>query len=184
MSSTIKTLTKLKGIGPATASLLLSVHDAESVVFFSDEIYRWLCCDGRDSTIKYNLKEYQDLVLKSHEVISRLKVDARDVEKVAFVLVRAEDRGVPVHSDGVVDGLEDPTTGKEATAGPAKRKTEEEIREAVKETEKEVAESAKGGDAITPPPLKRRTSKRKVPAAPEEPATKTASKRPKRNQKS
>ncbi|KAK7223760.1 hypothetical protein V2G26_011763 [Clonostachys chloroleuca] len=38
--------TKLKGIGPATASLLLSVHDPEHVIFFSDEAFYWLCAQG------------------------------------------------------------------------------------------------------------------------------------------
>ena len=38
----LKILTELKGIGPATASLLLSVFDPEAVVFFSDEVFRWL----------------------------------------------------------------------------------------------------------------------------------------------
>ena len=35
----LKTLTALKGIGPATASLLLSVHRMEEIPFFSDVCY-------------------------------------------------------------------------------------------------------------------------------------------------
>lgn len=36
VAAAVKTLTGLKGIGPATASLLLSVYAPESVPFFSD----------------------------------------------------------------------------------------------------------------------------------------------------
>lgn len=48
----LKTITKLKGIGPATASLLLSVHDPEHVIFFSDEAFYWLCCEGKKAPTK------------------------------------------------------------------------------------------------------------------------------------
>ena len=36
----LKTLTTLRGIGPATASLLLSVYDPDNAPFFSDELFR------------------------------------------------------------------------------------------------------------------------------------------------
>ena len=35
-------LTTLKGVGPATASLILSCWDPRKVPFFSDEVFRWL----------------------------------------------------------------------------------------------------------------------------------------------
>lgn len=80
-------LTKLKGIGPATASLLLSVHDPTSVIFFSDEAFYWLCCDGKRSAIKYNAKEYRELSEKARILAKRLRVTAVDVERVAYVLI-------------------------------------------------------------------------------------------------
>lgn len=88
----IKELSTIKGIGPATASLLLSVHDPARVPFFSDEAFRWICCDGKNATIKYTAKEYEELARNSRELIDRLKVDAREVEKVAFVLMRKPDK--------------------------------------------------------------------------------------------
>lgn len=84
-------LTKLKGVGPATASLILATHDATRIVFFGDEVYVWLSGTAKKD-IKYNAKEYLDLVSKSKDLMEKLDVDARDVEKVGFVLVH-EDSG-------------------------------------------------------------------------------------------
>lgn len=90
-SAALDGITKLKGIGPATASLLLSVHDPERVIFFSDEAFYWLCCNGKKSTIKYNSKEYQELNKSAATVVKRLGVSATDVEKVAYVIMKQED---------------------------------------------------------------------------------------------
>ncbi|KAF7560914.1 hypothetical protein G7046_g3246 [Stylonectria norvegica] len=81
-------LTKLKGIGPATASLLLTVHDPDKVIFFSDEAYYWLCCDGTKSSIKYTATEYADLRSRAEDLAGRLGVAATDVEKVAYVVMK------------------------------------------------------------------------------------------------
>ncbi|KAI1774596.1 hypothetical protein F4818DRAFT_67070 [Hypoxylon cercidicola] len=81
-------ITKLKGIGPATASLLLSVHDPNRVIFFSDEAFYWLCCKGQKAPIKYNAKEYQVLNATAQALIRRLGVNATDIEKVAYVLIK------------------------------------------------------------------------------------------------
>lgn len=90
----LKTLTQLRGIGPATASLLLSVLDPDEVPFFSDEVFRWTHWDepesakggGWDRVIRYTVKEYKDIVERVGEVRERLGVKAVDVEKVAYVL--------------------------------------------------------------------------------------------------
>ncbi|KAK4610300.1 hypothetical protein CLAFUW4_13582 [Fulvia fulva] len=84
-------LTKLKGIGPATASLLLSVYDPDHAPFFSDELFRWAFCDagkgkGWDRPIKYTPKEYLELFGKVQELRQRLEVKAVEAEKVAYVL--------------------------------------------------------------------------------------------------
>lgn len=84
----LKTITKLKGIGPATASLLLSVHDPEHVIFFSDEAFYWLCCEGKKAPTKYNMKEYTELSAAAESITKRLQARATDVEKVAYVLMR------------------------------------------------------------------------------------------------
>ncbi|CAM1504074.1 Fc.00g016650.m01.CDS01 [Cosmosporella sp. VM-42] len=81
-------LTKLKGIGPATASLLLTVHDPDEVIFFSDEAFYWLCCDRKKTPIKYNAKEYQSLRSSAKHLAKRLDVSATEIEKVAYVLLK------------------------------------------------------------------------------------------------
>ncbi|KAK4451775.1 hypothetical protein QBC34DRAFT_378181 [Podospora aff. communis PSN243] len=88
ISTALTTLTELKGIGPATASLLLAVHDADKVIFFADEAFYWLCLGGVKGGIKYTAKEYAMLSEKAKGVCERLGVRAVDVERVAFVLMR------------------------------------------------------------------------------------------------
>ncbi|KAM0564622.1 hypothetical protein ACHAPJ_000837 [Fusarium lateritium] len=90
-------LTKLKGIGPATASLLLAVHDASRVIFFADEAFWWLCCNGKQSPIKYNTKEYRALCSKTDDLRDRLGVQASDVEKVAYVLMKQSGQPEQLH---------------------------------------------------------------------------------------
>ncbi|KAI1852109.1 hypothetical protein JX265_005946 [Neoarthrinium moseri] len=90
-SKALDGICKLKGVGPATASLLLSVHDPERVIFFSDEAFYWLCCKGQKSPIKYNAKEYQELNKVAQAVVKRLGVSATDVEKVAYVMMKQGD---------------------------------------------------------------------------------------------
>lgn len=87
VSAPVEILCKLKGIGPATASLLLSVHDPERVLFFSDEAFYWLCCNGKKDAIKYNKKEYATLNQEAQKVTKRLGVNAMDLEKVAYVVM-------------------------------------------------------------------------------------------------
>ncbi|PKS08232.1 hypothetical protein jhhlp_005174 [Lomentospora prolificans] len=86
-SASIDMLCKLKGIGPATASLLLSVHDSERVLFFSDEAFYWLCCNGKKDAIKYSKKEYAALNEEAQKLIKRLGIKAMDLEKVAYVVI-------------------------------------------------------------------------------------------------
>jgi len=100
-------LTKLKGVGPATASLILSCYDPENIPFASDELFRWLHWDGKNSgggtdgikqvgkgwsrQIGYTLKEYSELCVRNARVRQRLEKNGRTVssiemEKVAYVL--------------------------------------------------------------------------------------------------
>ncbi|RCI11560.1 hypothetical protein L249_7565 [Ophiocordyceps polyrhachis-furcata BCC 54312] len=82
-------LTSLKGIGPATASLLLSVHDPSRYIFFSDEAFRWLCRGGdAGAPIRYTVAEYRALDEAAASVARRLGVEAVELEKVAYVLMR------------------------------------------------------------------------------------------------
>ncbi|KAJ4237195.1 hypothetical protein NW759_000316 [Fusarium solani] len=104
IDAALNVLTKLKGIGPATASLLLAVHDANRVIFFADEAFWWLCCDGKQSPIKYNAKEYRSLCSAVNDLHERLDVAASDVERVAYVLMKGP--ASPKPSDHVVPSKE------------------------------------------------------------------------------
>jgi hypothetical protein len=88
-------LTKLKGIGPATAALLLSTSDPEKLPFFSDELFRWAFWEnksgaGWDRKIKYSIKEYRELKEKVDELRDRIGKGALEAEKVAYVLGKRE----------------------------------------------------------------------------------------------
>ncbi|KAK0747838.1 hypothetical protein B0T21DRAFT_406414 [Apiosordaria backusii] len=84
----IDILCQLKGIGPATASLLLAVHAPDNIIFFADEAFYWLEYNGSQGPIKYNKNEYYQMALKAQALAKRLGVKAVDVEKVAFVIMR------------------------------------------------------------------------------------------------
>ncbi|KAH7125351.1 hypothetical protein B0J11DRAFT_486846 [Dendryphion nanum] len=92
--ASLKILTQLKGIGPATASLLLSVYAPDTCPFFSDEVFRWLMWEdggkegGWKRGIKYSVKEYRELVERMGVVRERLGVGAVEMERVAWVLGR------------------------------------------------------------------------------------------------
>jgi hypothetical protein len=120
VSGALNILTQLKGIGPATASLLLAVHDAENVIFFADEAFYWLCCRGTKAPIKYNLKEFIELNERAQALASRLGVKVVDVERVAFVLMRQASEDAAPSTD------EPPTVspaGDRSKKQPAKRKS-------------------------------------------------------------
>lgn len=117
-AAAVDTLVKLKGIGPATASLLLAVHDPKNVIFFADEAFYWLCNSGRQGSIKYNAKEYKELNAKSQALGRRLNVEATDVERVAYVLMHTASPGPQAETTSVPtkDNVETKKTA------PAKRK--------------------------------------------------------------
>lgn len=91
----------LKGIGPATASLLMSVHDSENAPFFSDELFLWMMFEdgkgmGWDRKIKYSIAEYKQMVPLVGAFRERLekaggKATALEAEMVAYVLRRRKD---------------------------------------------------------------------------------------------
>ncbi|KAG6078196.1 hypothetical protein E4U15_004377 [Claviceps sp. LM218 group G6] len=135
-------LTKLRGIGTATASLLLSVHDPLRVIFFSDEAYWWLCCGGRkDVTIRYNAKEYQLLCEKAAALARRLGGETQmvDVEKAAYVAMRAPGQAAETGEDHRMEKIKKTKT-KTKTKGETADKAVEEC-----------TTDAKTGDAEKPP---------------------------------
>ena len=135
----LKRLAELKGIGPATASLLLSIYDEEKVPFFSDELFRWVCWQeeegGWERKIKYDWKEYRMLWEGVGELRRRLgEVKVVEVEKAAFVCGRL----------GVDDGglreevLEEGESGREEQ----RREVEHEARETEQEEHEKDNEGA------------------------------------------
>ncbi|KAI9844620.1 MAG: hypothetical protein M1837_005472 [Sclerophora amabilis] len=115
-SSSITKLTSLKGIGPASASLLLAVFDPQHVPFFSDECFRWVMYEGStndkgwDRKIKYDAKEYRTLFELVANLRNRLQeesgkeISAADVEKVAYVLGK-EAGGEGVNGKAIGNGV-------------------------------------------------------------------------------
>lgn len=134
----LKELTKLRGIGPATASLLLSVMRPETIPFFSDELFRWCCWDHPESPggwarkIKYNVKEYQQLLGHVEFTMKKLGVRAVDMEKVAWVLGREKvdvytgeeairgDSDIERDEKGVNEALGEKTAKKKLDGGAGK----------------------------------------------------------------
>jgi hypothetical protein len=113
MTTGLKFLTQLRGIGPATASLVLSVLAPDWCPFFSDELYRWCVWDESDNgkgrgwkrKIAYTDKQYRVLFNKVWDARERLGVSAVEIEKVAWVLGRT---GVDLDAgDGGLGELEE-----------------------------------------------------------------------------
>lgn len=114
-AKSITTLAKLKGIGPATASLLLACYDPAKVPFFSDELFRYLNWSdvntrGWDRKISYNMKEYKDLFEKVQVLRERLEkesgeaIKAIDIEKCAYALAKGAQQD---HENGGMDDSDD-----------------------------------------------------------------------------
>ncbi|PSK34516.1 hypothetical protein B9Z65_8842 [Elsinoe australis] len=110
----LKHLTTLSGIGPATASLILSTLYPDDFPFFSDEMFRWMMWDepakdgkkGWERKIGYTAKEYEALFGKVGEVRERLGCGARQAECVAYVLGKTGGRGLVRDEVEEVDGVE------------------------------------------------------------------------------
>lgn len=117
---------ELRGVGPATASLILSCFDRWQVPFFSDELFRLLHWmdepskgkeRGWDRKIAYTMKEYQSLVERLREFQGLLKKSGKacsyqDVEKAAWAMGKdgvnvgalAEDENGTSFKPGMGDG--------------------------------------------------------------------------------
>ncbi|KAL9583139.1 MAG: hypothetical protein Q9212_002888 [Teloschistes hypoglaucus] len=119
----ITTLSKLKGIGPASASLILSCYDPTTIPFFSDELSRWLHWEIKDEKstkrkrtveskdegwnrkIKYTAKEYAAIFEKTNELRERLSKEAGEeikavsVEKAAYAIAKEIEGRILVAKD-------------------------------------------------------------------------------------
>jgi hypothetical protein len=131
-SAALDGISTLRGVGPATASLLLSVHDPARVVFFSDEAFYWLCAGGSNgrAPLQYSAKEYRALQAAAQALVARLGVSATDVEKVAYVVRKGTTK-----TEGGDDG---------AAAGPAREDKKKEKKKQTKKGESVPARRAPG----------------------------------------
>ncbi|GAB1731275.1 hypothetical protein NU195Hw_g4244t1 [Hortaea werneckii] len=133
--------TRLKGVGAATATLLMASYDQTNIPFFSDEVYRWVHHDdaptrpalkgggasGWTREVRYTIKDYLDFYPKVQQLRERLNLEsngahvtALDVEKVAYVLgtpARVRKERLP-EVMRIIFGTEPPPSGK-----PKKRKS-------------------------------------------------------------
>jgi hypothetical protein len=158
----VKTLAQLRGIGPATASLLLSVLDLDEVPFFSDEVFRWVNWDeadsakggGWDRVIKYTAKEYKEVVERVGDVRERLGVRAVDVEMVAYVLGQegadvggeGEDEKEELEDEGKEEEEKSEEGGEEVEEGEGKEKRDG--KGITDEAHAEIMEAINSGHAV------------------------------------
>ncbi|KAB8304823.1 hypothetical protein EYC80_004163 [Monilinia laxa] len=111
----------LMGIGPATASLILSVYDPEHVTFFSDEVFKWLVNDGEHKpTPKYSVVEFQKVHAAAKTLAARLRVNPLQIEKVAFVIIK--------ESEPVFVPKERPAPSGRGRGRPAKPDSEKKVK--------------------------------------------------------
>jgi hypothetical protein len=150
----IKILTSLKGIGPATASLILAVAFPQEVPFFGDELFEWLCGGGGAGKrkMKYDVKEYKELWEEVKGFRERLgedgeeEVRADEVEMVGFVCEHWGVVGEAVKIQGVKDtgkGVEEKGGDKGEEKGEEKGEIADAKTEQAHEKEAEPKEGRK-----------------------------------------
>lgn len=75
----------LKGVGPATGTLVLSVFEPTHVPFFQDEMFAWFFGPDHEK-LKYSKPEYTRLLEAVTPVLQRIGCKAVELEKVAYVV--------------------------------------------------------------------------------------------------
>jgi len=92
VENALKQVCNLKGVGPATGTLVLSVFRPEIVPFFEDELYFCLHPD-HSGKLKYDKAEYRSLLSRALDIVLNRGVEARTLEKTAYVLMHADKLG-------------------------------------------------------------------------------------------
>lgn len=151
----LSTLTKLKGIGPATAALLLSTSDPETLPFFSDELFRWAFWEnntgaGWDRKIKYSVKEYRELKEKVDGLRNRTGKGAIEAEKVAYVLGKREADLSASQKSGQGSGASDEVPLKQEASEAKVKKAD---------SKRKVAQAAAPDDGLKPESTKKKQKK-------------------------
>lgn len=87
--SALDRVCKLKGVGPATGTLVLSVFKPDVVPFFQDELFAWLIPE-HSAKLKYDKKEYGMLLDRALDIVLEKNIEADKLEKTAYVLMHAD----------------------------------------------------------------------------------------------
>ncbi|PVH81514.1 hypothetical protein DL98DRAFT_514654 [Cadophora sp. DSE1049] len=149
IATVISKLSSLKGIGPATASLLLAIHDPQNVVFFSDELFSYLTADGKKVQPKYTTKEFETMFAEAQTVMSRLKCTPIELEKVAYVLINEKSPEVKKAGRPAVPDSEKKVKPAYVSSGkPRGRPALSEAEKKAQQSRRE-AEKAKAAKAVT-----------------------------------
>lgn len=172
---------RLKGVGPATATLLLNCYDQVHVPFFSDELFLWALWDaevkgsktkagtgtGWLREVSYTPDAYLQMYSRVVELQKRLSAEAGkpvravDVECVAYVLGRSakEQKKRRGSADVAADGVKPPVKKKRRAAAESET-VEEEAKPAVRKKRKAASEGEKVEDeALKPPPKQKQKEK-------------------------
>lgn len=152
--SAMTAVSKLTGVGPATASLVLAVYKPDLVPFFQDELWAWCFPEKAGAKLKYDRKEYEMLFRECWQVKQRLNGSCAMVklEKASFVLQHMD------QSDHFgTEGVEEPES--ESTAN-ADGDDSVEAKKRVKATDTATAADGKRSrsDVEEPPDLEEGTS--------------------------
>lgn len=141
--SFMKEATKLKGVGPATASALSAMLNPEEEPFFSDELAEWMWnldlesekdvkgkgkASSQKIKIDYTMKfyrEFRNKVKDFRKILAErgMQLNAQEIERVAWTLWNAEKFGVDLEEFGVkLDEEEDEEENKSKGKQNSKRK--------------------------------------------------------------
>ena len=85
----LKDACNLKGVGPATGSLVLSISAPNVIPFFEDELFKWLVPEHK-TKLKYDKKEYGLMLRPALELMRSQSITAQEVEKIAYVVVHSQ----------------------------------------------------------------------------------------------
>lgn len=174
-TETLNHLTTLTGVGPATATLLLSIGDPTHMPFFQDELFHWLCGGDGDAgagwrKLKYSMKEYKELfgaVAVFRQRLADTGVTAEAVEKVGFVVGHLD-----VLEAGEVDELRVVLAKDEGVRADGRERGTKRMHEKVSVAEKnktnksEAQRKGKGdGKPVTSATRKRKAAAPEIPAS-------------------
>lgn len=140
----------LRGVGPATGSLVLSVYEPRTVPFFGDEVFKWAV--GDKDKLKYDRKEYGEFLGSMLDVVLSQKlgegVEASELERVGYVI-------------GHLDVLESDELKELREVGEKQEQGEIETELNLSAGKEE--KSQKNGHADKPTPAPEETKKKKRP---------------------